>query len=614
MIVATAGHVDHGKTALIKALTGQHTDRTEEERRRGISIELGYAYLSGTPEQSIDFVDVPGHEKFMRTLLAGIGCVDAMMLVVAADDGVMPQTHEHIELIGLLNIPQVMVVISKSALATPEQMQIIEQDVLGLVQKQGARDPVCFRVDSLLGTGVEAIQGQLQLWASSTPKPDPIGQARLIVDRHFKQPGLGSVVTGTLLGGQIQVGDSLQLSDNGALVRVRGIQIHHQEAERALAGQRCAINLSGDLEDAAFGRGSQLLAKGTRAPTNRFDARLCLKEQSLRGNVQLHIGSAVVNARLVPLKGLESSVSYGQWVLERPLCCFHGDHFIVRDPASRTLLGSGVIVDPFAPQRGRQKPERLAVIKAMDNVDSHQALEAMLDVQPEGVDIQRFTLSRGLEAVSSTYRDRLQIGDWMWRRSALDNLSEQALAMVTQYHQTCPELLGPTRPQLAEQLALAADSRVLAVILRQELDKRRLRQTGPCLHLLTHEPKPAAQLLEWFDRVHRTFLDCSPRPPVIGDLVTQLAVDKHELVAWLDRLSIAGLLVYVARNRYLLPADADRLFDDARRLAADHHDGHISTADFRDRSGIGRNHSVAVLEYFDRVGLTRPLGSYRVVR
>lgn len=614
MIVATAGHVDHGKTALIKALTGQHTDRTAEELRRGISIELGYAYLPGDTGQSIDFVDVPGHEKFMRTLLAGVGCVDALMLVVAADDGVMPQTREHLALAGLLGIPRLLVVISKTGLATPDQIVAIEQDVLSLIEQQNAPAPICLHVDSLLGTGVEAVGAQLQLWASTTPKPNSNEPARLVIDRHFKQPGLGSVVTGTLLGGQIEPGDSLQLSDNGALVRVRGIQIHHREAKQASAGQRCALNLSGDLQDAAFGRGSQLLAKDSWAPTSRFDARLYLQKHNLRGTVQLHIGSAVVGARLVPLKGLQASDSYGQWALEQPLCCFYGDRFIVRDPASRALLGSGVVVDPFAPQRGRQKPERLALIRAMDHVDPGQALDAMLDVQSEGVDTQRFMLSRRLNSVPSISSDTLQIGGWLWTRANLEALIQQAIAAVSQYHQIYPELLGPVRAQLGKQLGLTADSRTLAAILRLALNRNHLRQTGPCLHLLTHTPQLDAQVIDWFDRVRPAFVECSPRPPVIGDLINQLQVDKHVLLAWLDRLSAAGLLVFIARNRYLLPADADRLLNVARGLAAEQHDGHFSTADFRDRSGIGRNHSVAVLEYFDRAGLTRASGNTRILR
>jgi selenocysteine-specific elongation factor len=616
MIIATAGHVDHGKTALIHALTGQQTDRTAEEQRRGMSIELGYAFLPQASGRSIDFVDVPGHEKFMRTLLAGVACVDALMLIVAADDGVMPQTLEHIALMGLLNIQRVVVVISKSALASPQQVSAIEQDVLARVRKAGCLAPASFSVDSLNGTGIDALRAQLEHWAAKAEPLDGNGPARLIVDRHFSQPGLGSIVTGTLLNGRIAPGDSLQLSDTGASLRVRGIHIHHQATPEALGGQRCALNVSGDLAGVSVGRGSQLLAKGTWTPTSRFDARIHLLDDKVRGAVQLHIGSAVVNARMVPLKGIATPAGqiYGQWILDQPLCCFHGDRFIIRDPAARQLLGSGLVVDPFAPQRGRQKAERLAVLAALDQSDTAQALECMLDALPDGVDLHRFMLSRGIDRLPVITGNTLQIGEWMCRQQSLDALSERLTATINQHHQSHPDRMGLTRSQLVRVLDLSPDSRLLAAAVRACLDGNTLRQTGPCLHLPTHKAKPDAQSVAVLERVMPQFVACTPRPPVIGELVEQLQIDKEELLHWLDRLCTAGLLVFISRNRYLLPAATDQLLDSARYLAARQTDGHFSTADFRDRSGIGRNHSVAVLEYFDRAGLTRQAGSMRILR
>ncbi|WP_373185561.1 selenocysteine-specific translation elongation factor [Halopseudomonas sp.] len=616
MIIATAGHVDHGKTALIKALTGQHTDRTAEERRRGMSIELGYAFLAGESGHNIDFVDVPGHEKFMRTLLAGVACVDALMLVVAADDGVMPQTLEHLALAGLLGVQQMVVVISKSSLASIEQLQALELDLIARVQQAGCPPPKCFAVDSLAGTGIDVLRAQLQQWACQAEQPDASGPARMTIDRHFSQPGLGSIVTGTLLSGRITTGDSLQLSDTGTSLRIRGIQIHRQAAQQALAGQRCAINLSGDLAGASIGRGSQLLASDTRSLTNRFDASLQLTGDNPRGPVQLHIGGAVVNARLVPLKGLMAAAgeSYGQWILEQPLCCFQSDRFIIRDPAARRLLGSGRVVDPFAPSRGRQKPERLAVLRAMDHGEPVRALDQLLDALPDGVDLQRFMLARRMDRLPQLPEDTCQVGHWLCRRSSLELLSQSAVAAVGQHHQSHPDRRGPSRPQLTRQLGLTPDSRMLAVAVRGCLDAGLLQQTGACLHLPAHEAKPDAQTVAFLDRVKAHFAACSPRPPVIGELTAQLQIDKQELLKWLDRLCSAGLLVFVARNRYLLPEAADQLLEYARSLAATKPDGQFSTADFRDCSGIGRNHSVAVLEYFDRAGLTREVGALRMLR
>lgn len=619
MIIATAGHVDHGKTALVRALTGQQTDRTAEELRRGMSIELGYAFLETPGSHSLDFVDVPGHEKFMRTLLSGVARVDALMLVVAADDGAMPQTSEHLALAGLLDMQRIVVVISKCALVPPEQVRMLEADMIERVQREGCPAPVCFTVDSLAGSGIDPLRAHLQRWANETKQCDTGGPARMIIDRHFSQPGHGSIVTGTLLAGRIGSGDSLQLSDTGAKLRVRGIQIHHQAAQQALAGQRCAINLGGDLSGAAPGRGSQLLAQGTWAPTSRFDARVRLIDTPPRGLVQLHVGSAVINARMLPL-GAPTSAQYGpeaetysQWILDQPMCCFQGDRFVIRDPAARRLLGCGIVVDPFAPRRGRQKSARLAVLQALDQADTARAMEQLLDILPDGLDLQPFMMGRHLDQLPAIKGDTLQIGQWLCRQGDLDALSERAVALVSEHHQLHPDKMGPSRAQLAKELGIAPGSRLLAAAVRDQLDAGALRQSGPCLHLPDHETRPDAQTLALYEQIRPHMLACAPRPPVIGELIEQLQLDKQTLLQGLDRLCSAGLLVFVSRNRYLLPKDADRLLARARELAATQPDGLFSTADFRDHSGIGRNHSVAVLEYFDRAGVTRQLNGKRML-
>lgn len=615
MIVATAGHVDHGKTALIRALTGQQTDLTAEEQRRGMSIELGYAFLQQTSGQNIDFVDVPGHGKFMRTLIAGLACIDALMLVVAADDGAMPQTLEHITLIGLLEIRQVFVVISKTAVTTSAQVAAVERDILARVQEQGCPVAVPFRVDSLSGSGIDALRAHLLQWATGPGAPQADRPARMVIDRYFSQPGLGPVVTGTVIGGCIAIGDSLQLSDTGASLRVRGIQVHRQGVQQASTGQRCALNLGGDPGIAAIGRGSQLLAEGNRLPTQRFDARIYLIERKLPGQVQLHIGSATINARLVPLKGLTASADghYGQWILEQPVCCFQGDRFLIRDPAAQRLLGSGLVIDPFAPQRGRQKPERLAILQALEHRDTADALAELVDAVPDGVDLQAFRLSRQMEGLPVLPEDVISSGHWLFRRSRLLSLSQQLLDAVAEQHRQHPDRLGPTRPQLARTLGQAADSRLLAVAVRSCLDAGSLRQTGPCLHRPDHSPEPDPSMRAFLEQVTPHLLACTPRPPVIGELVEQLSIDKATLLQELDRLCSAGQLVYVSRNRYLMPAAADALLQCARELATEHPQGSFSTAAFRDRSGIGRNHSVAVLEYFDRNRLTRHQQGMRVL-
>lgn len=623
MIIATAGHVDHGKTALIRALTGQQTDRTAEEQRRGMSIELGYAWLDCPDGHTVDIVDVPGHEKFMRTLLSGMGCVDAVMLVVAADDGIMPQTLEHLEVLRLLGTRPLVVVISKCASVTPVQAEGVRDEVLNHLASLGLGTPALFLVDSLSGTGIPDVRLLLHRWAKDFVREQDRhstdqSPARMSIDRHFNQPGMGDVVTGTLLSGRVGVGDHLRLSDNGQTLRVRGIQIHGQAVSSAQAGQRCALNLGGELAGAHMGRGSQLLAPGLYAPTQCIDSRLELSSPlPNRANLQLHLGNAVINARCVPLKGepLPTDQVYGQWILEQPICCRQGERFIIRDPASRRLLGSGLIIDPFARSKGRQRPERLATLVAMDLPQPDRSLTALLAVLRDGVDLRRFLLARHLtaEPASAQQQDNLRRGNWLCRRTDFEHCLEHLTVLIDKHHHQHPDQVGITRPQLARGLQLAADSRLLAAVVREALDRESLQQSGAALHRPGHQPRPDEQTLGWFEQLRPHFNTCAPRPPVIGELMDALELDKANLLLRLDRLCVLGMLVCIGRNRYLLPQSVDRLLGLAADLAAQNDQGQFSTAGFRDHSGIGRNHSVALLEYFDRAGLTRQRGQQRIL-
>lgn len=616
MIIATAGHVDHGKTALIKALTGQHTDRTVEEQRRGMSIELGYAWMDCAEGKTIDLVDVPGHEKFMRTLLAGMGCVDAVMLVVAADDGVMPQTLEHLQVLKLLGGRPVLVVISKCASVTNERALQVQQETLQLLAELAIHNPPSFLLDSLSGAGMAALVEQLNTWAESFSAADDQGPARMSIDRHFSQPGAGDIVTGTLLSGCVQTGDVLRLSDNGASLRIRSIQVHGRAARAAHAGQRCALNLVGDLAGADLTRGSQLLDAAIFAPSACLDARLQLISRlPNRGTLQLHMGNAVINARCVPLRGepLTADQHYGQWILDRPVCCRYGERFIIRDPASRKLLGSGQVLDPFAEGKGRQRPECLAALVAMDAPDADQALQNLLAVLADGVDLGRFMRARHLtmEPGRARHPETLRVAGWLCRQADFDQCLQHLLAALAEHHLQHPDQAGMTRPRLTRHLGLPTRSRLLSAVIRHALDRHTLQQSGPNLHLPGHKPQADAQSLDWFAQLQPAFSACAPRPPIIGELMADLNLDKAELLTRLDKLSALGLLACVGRNRYLLPESVDHLLRVAGELARQQDDGQFSTASFRDHSGIGRNHSVAVLEYFDKAGLTRESGHYR---
>ncbi|HXF66827.1 MAG TPA: selenocysteine-specific translation elongation factor, partial [Burkholderiales bacterium] len=364
MIVATAGHIDHGKTTLVKALTGVDTDRLPEEKARGISIDLGFAYLPLESGEVIGFVDVPGHERFIRNMLAGVCGIDFALLVVAADDGVMPQTVEHLHILDLLGVRRGLAVLTKSDRVPPERLAQVRVEVAELLATTRLAGIPVLATSAVTGAGVEELRRALVEAAAQQARRSAEGQYfRLAIDRAFIIAGSGTVVTGTVFNGSVAPGDRLVISPRGTPVRVRALQIRGEPASRAQAGQRCALNLSGaDLETVA--RGDWVLAEPIHAPTQRLDARvtvLAAETRALRHWTPLHVhlATADVTARIAIPGGAEiapGASALVQLVLEKPIGALNGDRFILRDQSARRTLGGGVVLDPFA-RAARRAPE-----------------------------------------------------------------------------------------------------------------------------------------------------------------------------------------------------------------------------------------------------------------
>ena len=408
MIVGTAGHIDHGKTALVRALTGVNTDRLQEEKARGISIDLGFAYLP-TPEGSVlGFVDVPGHERFVRNMLAGATGIDFVLLVVAADDGMMPQTVEHLAIVSLLGIERGLVALTKIDLVSPERVAEAKLEIETALSATAMLIAEVVPVSSVTRIGIDSLRDKLFGAARSFGRRAAAGRFRLAVDRCFTLAGTGTVVTGTVLSGSIAVGDRVMISPSGREGHVRSIHAQNRPAKIGQAGDRCALNLSGrDIYKDAIARGDVVLDPVLHAPADRIDASLRILPTELKRvrqwtPVRLHHAAADVGARIVPLA--DETIAPGaqamvQLVLERPIAAAVGDSFVLRDTSGQRTLGGGRFLDLRAPARKRRRPERLAQLEAHASADPQRAVAALLGLPPGFADLSTFSRDWALSDV-----------------------------------------------------------------------------------------------------------------------------------------------------------------------------------------------------------------------
>lgn len=626
MIIATAGHVDHGKTTLVKALTGIDTDRLQQEKQRGMTIEPGFAYADLGNGNLVGFVDVPGHERFVRNMLTGVACVDFALLVIAADDGPMPQTREHLAILELLGMARAAVALTKVDRVSAARCTQVQAEIAALLSATSLRGAPMFPVAANSGRGIEALRRHLAAVAAALPLPTVHGNFRLAIDRSFSVAGAGLVVTGAVFAGAVNSGDQLLISPAGIPARVRAIQLHNQRAERASAGQRCALNLAGtDLKRSRIGRGDWIVAPAAHAPTARLDVRL--KVVGTRplphwAPVHLHLGTADVSARVALLQ--ERAIEPGgsglaQLVLEHPLAAWHGDHFILRDQSAQHTVAGGVVIDPFGPARGRAKPQRLRQLAAMENSTAAEALESLLALQPDGMPLALFAPAWNLTPSEATtlFTDQAVVGfEQEHQRFGVtaarwQAVREQLCALLREWHAAQPEALGPSETMLANRLGMPVFSPLWRAVSRALCAEGLIVKQALSLRLADHQPRLSAADATLLGRLSLLLQSAGLHPPVIGELAKQLQIEPPILAEFLQRAAGLGHLVGVAPNRFFLPTAIDQLASIATQLATESADGFFTAAAYRDRSGIGRNLTIEVLEFMDRARITRFAGGRR---
>ena len=616
MIIGTAGHVDHGKTALVKALTGVDADRLAEEKRRGITIDLGYAYTD-----DFGFVDVPGHERFVHTMLAGAGGIDAALFVVALPEGIRPQTVEHARILDLLGIDRGVVALTKADL-TPERTPVVTAELRALLAGSGLADAPILPVSALTGAGLPALRDALRALGGKPRDTD--GHPRLAIDRVFTLTGAGLIVTGTLIAGRIALEDRLILSPSGIEVRVRGLHAQNKPAEAACAGQRVALNLTGPrLSKDAVARGHWVLHPDIHAPTFQIDARIHLlaDARSLKNDTQvhLHLGAEHVPARMILLDAdrLEPNGSaLVRLTAARPIGALARDRLVLRDAAATQTIGGGSVVDPFPPRRGRRTPQRLARLLALDAPDAMTALHAALAHPPHWLEWPAFARAWNLRAPD---RDALPeivgavlAGDLVLDRAAFDTLRAAIVATLTDHHRNEPDQPGlqPERLRLTlTERPPAAAFRAIADILARD---GTIARDGPWLRLPDHRVRlsPTDEALWAAARAMIAAERC--RPPRVRDIAKAVGVAEPAARGSFKRLQRLGQVIELAQDHFFLRETVAEMAHIARDAVDE--TGLLTAAAFRDRLDNGRKVAIQILEYFDRVGLTIRQGDHRTVR
>ncbi len=626
MIVGTAGHIDHGKTTLVRALTGVDTDRLKEEKERGISIELGYAYTPLPDGEILGFIDVPGHERLVHTMVAGACGIDFALLVVAADDGVMPQTREHLAILELLGVTRGAVALTKIDRVDAQRRRQAEAEVQAALGATPLSAAPLFAVDATAPAdpGIAALRTYLTEAAAPTAvRADP-RLFRLAVDRVFTLPGRGTIVTGTVFSGSVHAGDTLAVMPGGRPARVRSIHAQNQPAEIGLAGQRCALNLAG-VEKSAIARGDWLADPRLLAASPRLDVRLTLLAQpparlEAWAPVHVHLGTAHRLAHAVPLEYAclgAGETGRVQLVFEAPLCGAPGERFIVRDARAHRTIGGGVVLDPAAPERRRRSVQRQRYLSALEEFLGGGGLGALLACAPYGVTTseltrvtgrapQDITLPAGALTVASG-EERFVLLPQCWHR-----LRAGALAAIGRFHAEVPDEPGPDVGRLRRMSFPDMPAALWRTLVEELVSEERLRRSGAWLHLPEHAITLSAADELLASRLAPLLVAGRFDPPWVRDLAATLHEPEERVRAVLRKLVARGGAYQIVRDLFYARERIAELAGVIETCARE--GGSVSAAGFRDAVGLGRKRAVQILEFFDRVGYTRRVRDAHVRR
>jgi selenocysteine-specific elongation factor len=628
VVVGTAGHIDHGKTALVKALTGIDTDRLPEEKARGITIDLGFAFLEEPDGLTIEIVDVPGHERFVKNMLAGAGGIDLGMLVIAADEGVMPQTREHLAICSLLHIQGGLVVLTKADLVERDWLELVRDDVAGLLRGTFLQGAPILTVSAKTGEGLPELRAALRALAAAVPARDLDQLPRLPVDRVFTVKGFGTVVTGTLRAGTLAVDDRVEVFPRGAQGKIRGLQTHGHPVERAAAGQRTAINLQG-IERAAIERGDVVGLAGTLVATTLVDGTLELladapRPVKARTRVRFHTGTSEIMARVLLLDRPElapGEAACARFRLEAPLVALPGDRFVIRSYSPILTIGGGTLLD-IAPPRFKRKAAALAAHLAVLRDGAPEAVleEHIRHAGGSGVRLAALSgrvpfgperLRALLKTLEGQGRVRAVDRDWFLHPEAFGRLRGLALAALEAFHAASPLRPGMSREELRGR-AGAADERVFAALLAGLESEGVVRTERDKVRLVAHEVRLAPEQQTAVDRLEDAYLQAEAAPPSPEEALARAGLrgdEEHELF---QVLVDARKLVRVKESLFFHARALEIIQDKVVALLRERRE--IGPGDIKDLLGISRKYAIPLLEFLDARRVTTRVGERRILR
>jgi selenocysteine-specific elongation factor len=641
MIIGTAGHIDHGKTALVRALTGIETDRLKEEKARGISIELGFAYQALDADQAnsprVGFVDMPGHERFIHTMLAGASGIGMALLVVAADDGVMPQTREHFNILQLLHIPCGVIALTKIDSVSAQRVDEVSAEIRQLLQGSFLQDAPLFPCSALQGTGMAALKTHLHTAARDwhqqrAQRVLPAQLFRLAVDRSFSIEGRGTIITGTVHAGALKVGDTLRLLSSSRqgksfTARVRGLHAFNQKAEHCEVGERVALNVVG-VERTEIHRGDWAVAVATEHRSERLSVALNLLPDSKPlkhwSSVHVHVGAAHSLARIALLEGEQLSGGdsmLAELSLEQPLHLCHGDRIVLRDASARTTLGACEVLDVFPPTRAKRSAERLAQLRAQQTLSDSHALQSLLSIETRGLNLSQFAANRNLDtAALPVMLAQLQAqqvstpaGLYACLPMHWQAMQEKMLVELEKFHEREPDNAGVERERLRRKCLPTLAPEAYALLLQGLLESQRvLAPSGRFVALPGHKVEFTAHERALWDKVLPLLSEQRLQPPRVRPLAQETGVAEIEMRQFLGKSAKLGYSYRVAHDHYFLSEAVQELAQHVAELVAEQ--GYAKAAPFRDRIDTGRKLAIQILEFFDGIGYTRRIREHHVIR